>query len=473
MFFFVQKPTTKTNVVLVFKDDEKKDSKIKRILENNLLTGDLSSYYLQLEPNKEGNIYIGLGKKEYNKEDLIQAGFNIYNKVKDLKLDLVYLDFNHIISTLKDRDDLLFILEGMYHASYHFDLYLKEKKTREINFQIDNSLLDLVEKLDELKNVMLSNFWARNLINTPSIDLYPESYVERIKEEFKDLPLEVEVFDENQMFEKGMHAALAVGMGSDRKPRFIVIKYQPNPENNEFIGLVGKGICYDSGGYAIKPDYGMVTMRRDMAGSAIVLATLRALALNRVKENVVCTVALCENLISGSAYKNGDIISSLKGLTIEVNNTDAEGRVSMADSLYYVASQFNTTKIVEMSTLTGAIKVALGFDTAGAISFDENLYNQLYKSSKEVFEPIWNLPITQRTKDYVKGKFADLSNSSPGPGAITAGVFLSHFVENKPFVHIDIAGTAYDSANKYYNEGATGFGVKLLYNFIKNNQKGE
>lgn len=471
MFFFIENPTVKQTVIPVFKDLETQNKKFNNLLNNNLFTFEVNSYFLELDNDKNGNIYIGLGDKQYEQEDLIQAGFNLYNKVKELKLNNVFIDFSKMIEYLKEKEDLIFIFEGIYHASYQFDQYLTNKKTVEIQFQISNSLLYLVEKLDELKNLMESNFWARNLINTPAIDLYPELYANKIKEAFKDLPVEVLVYDEKQMQEMNLHAALAVGMGSDRKPRFVVLKYQPNQESDEFIGLVGKGICYDSGGYAIKPTNGMVTMKRDMAGSATVLGALRSIALNRVKENVVCVMALCENLVSGSAYKNGDIISSLKGLTIEVNNTDAEGRVSMADSLYYAASKFNTTKIVEMSTLTGAIKVALGFDTAGAISFDDELYSQLFESSKQVFEPIWKLPITKRSRNYVKGQFGDLSNSCPGPGAITAGVFLSHFVENKPFVHLDIAGTAYDSANKYYNEGATGFGVKLLYNFVKNNKK--
>jgi leucyl aminopeptidase len=207
-----------------------------------------------------------------------------------------------------------------------------------------------------------------------------------------------------------------------------------------------------------------------MAGSAAVIGAIKAIADNNLNANVVAVTALTENLINGKAYKNGDIISTMKGSTVEICSTDAEGRLTLADAIYYAATKLNSTHIIELSTLTGACVVALGTDMIGATTNNEEFYNKVFDAGNHVGEPSWRLPVTDVLKEAVKGEFADLKNSVPGgAGTITAGIFLEHFSENIPFVHLDIAGTAYGKAKRYYANGATGVGVRTLYKLVATN----
>lgn len=446
--------TYKTKIRLF---DSKKDYKVlEKLKEVEVFNNKGNELFFDLKLNREGNVYVSLDKD--NKEEIRTLAYKLAKRLNNEKVKQVSLEgrgFKEIMPAF---------LEGLLMANYHFS-YKKETPKFETEISLLNVEANLVE---EVTNVINGVFVTRDLVNTPAIDLYPESYADRVVELFKGTAVEVEVLGKKEIENLNMAAFLAVNKGSDNDPRFIILRYLPIKDKKDHLTIVGKGVTYDTGGYALKPATSMVNMHNDMAGSATVVGLFKALNDNNICQNVVGIMALTENMISGKAYKNGDIISSMKGLTIEVGNTDAEGRLTLADALYYAATKLNTTNIIELSTLTGACVVALGTDMAGAVSTSDKLYNDVYKHSVSNGEVIWRLPMIDPLKEVVKGTFGDLKNSIPGgAGAITAGVFLTNFVEDKPYLHIDIAGPAHRSKRRYYEEGATGFGVRTLYNYIK------
>jgi leucyl aminopeptidase len=268
-----------------------------------------------------------------------------------------------------------------------------------------------------------------------------------------------------------MDAFLAVAKCSKHSPKFIVMRYFGNKENEKDIfGLVGKGLTYDSGGYSIKPTNSMLDMKTDMAGAASVIGAMCAVAGNNLNINVVAVVATCENMISHKAYKPGDIINSMAGKTIEVLNTDAEGRLTLADAVHYIIEKENATKIIDIATLTGAALVALGTVTTAVLSNNDKFYLELENASKITGEKVWRLPMFDEYKQEIKGTLGDLKNSGGRyAGTITAGLFIGEFVQNKPWIHMDIAGTATSSKDEgYLAKGATGVGVRTLYYMAKN-----
>ena len=266
-----------------------------------------------------------------------------------------------------------------------------------------------------------------------------------------------------------MDAFYAVAKGSDKEPRFIVLKYLPEGKDVAPIALVGKSMTYDSGGYAVKPASSALTMKCDMSGGGSVVGTVYALAKNKVKKNVVAVMAACENMISGKAYVNGDIISSMKKTTIEVLNTDAEGRLTLADAIYYAVTKLKPSAVIDIATLTGACVVALGDHTTGMVTNNDELCEKLEKTSKFTGEYMHKFPVVKEMRELLKGKQGDLVNSTGRyGGAITAGLFLENFVENTPWVHLDIAGPAYvEHPYSVYTYGASGVPVRTLYYFIK------
>lgn len=455
---------TKTEVVLLYENNLTDDAK--KLKENNLFKGKVGEIYALLNAKREGAIYVGLGKpKKASEEELRLLGYNLNKFLAKEKVKKASLDFQG----LKDLDKLVYyIVEGLLHGNYSFVRYKsKQEEVKPVEIYLNN-VKDQLKLIDEVKNLVNGVNIAKDFVNTPAIDLYPEVYANQIVELFKDTNVEVEVYDKKEIEELGMKALLAVAHGSEREPRFVVMKYLPNNDVKEHITFVGKGLTYDSGGYALKPAGSMVTMQCDMAGSAAVVGALKAINDNKLNVNIVGVVAMAENMISGRAFKNGDIVSSLKGTTIEVINTDAEGRITLADSLYYAATKLNTTKIIELSTLTGACVVALGKEITGAVSNNDKFYSEVHKAGLKAGELNWRLPVTDSYKKRVKGKTGDLLNSVvDGAGAITAGIFLKHFVEDKPFVHLDIAGPAFGAPRSYIKAGATGVGVRTLYELVK------
>ena len=367
---------------------------------------------------------------------------------------------------------IISLTEGFLQSNYKFTDYKSEKEEKtisEINFILPENGQLTEKDFNELKNIVEGINITRELVNLPSIELYPETLALKAKNLLEPLGVKVTVYDIDSIKELNMTAFLAVARGSSKEPKFIKIEYNP-VKDGKVLGLVGKGLTYDSGGYAIKDPISMALMHCDMAGAATVIGSIYALAKNKVQQNIVGIIAACENMISGDSYKNGDIIRSMKGTTIEIKNTDAEGRVTLADALYYTATKTNASTIIDLATLTGACMVALGEITTGVITNNESIYKNLQQASFDAGEYIWQLPSFTETRELLKSKIADLTNSTGKfGGAITAGLFLEEFVEEKPWAHLDIAGPAYTTTPySYIPYGATGIPVKTIYFFAKN-----
>ncbi|MGB0429905.1 MAG: leucyl aminopeptidase family protein, partial [Bacteroidia bacterium] len=310
---------------------------------------------------------------------------------------------------------------------------------------------------------------ARDLINEPAIDLYPETLANKVEALGKTYGFDVQIFDDNQCQEMQMHALMAVGQASTRKPRLIVMRWIGG-SNMEPIALIGKGVTYDTGGLSLKPSNSMLHMKSDMGGAANVIATMCALARMDSNKNVVGIVAAAENAVSGNAYRPGDVIHSMNGKTIEIGNTDAEGRLTLADAITYAIQKEHANTIIDIATLTGAVKVALGDHRAGLVSTDDNLANAMMTSSDKSDEHFWRLPIDDEYRDLNSSEIADIKNIGRDglAGTITAAAFVESFTENLPWLHIDIAGVCfYRKEHEYISKGGSGRPMRSLYHLVE------
>lgn len=466
-----------TTVLFVPKND-KLDQLPKELTEYALNTlefnGELNEKIVNLGPNTNNVIVVGLGEADnLTRDHYVKVAHTAANILEENKVAKASVQVN-IYGNVDEVLTFQAVAEGFLQAAYSFDDYRSEKTEKALE---EVSLLSDIESADkaltEIVNILDAINFTRDLVNTPANDLYPETLADEVLDAFKGTNVDVDIFDKNALAELGTEALLAVSKGSDKEPRMLVLKYLPLGDDEPVVSLVGKGVTYDSGGYAIKSAKGMATMMTDMAGAASMIGTLHALAKNNIQQNVIAVIGATENLISGDAFKNGDIISSLKGSTIEVLNTDAEGRLVLADALYYAATELNSKYILDTATLTGAVIAALGSNTTGAMTNNQELLEQVEDASKVVGEKMWELPITDEFREAVKGNNADLTNVPPNPagaGSIFAAAFLEQFVEDIPWVHLDIAGTSYSRAkgDKYLPKGASGIPVKTLYEFVKN-----
>ena len=411
-------------------------------------------------------LLLGLGKQaELKTASVRKAFFAIPGETIKYGFDSLTID------GLNDPALLAAAFEGLWMGNYVFTRYKQDKQAdRRLKTLCLVQAEGLEEKLTESRVLMESADFARYLVNSRPIDLYPETLAQLTKQELEPFGVEVEVYGKNKAQELGLTAFLTVSEGSDKEPQVIIAKY--NGAGDEPYGaLIGKGLTYDSGGYGIKSTEGMVTMHSDMAGSASVLGAIRAIAANKVNKNVYGVVLACENMIDGSAYKNGDIISSHLGKTIEINSTDAEGRLTLADALSYTEEALKPSYMVDVATLTGAVVIALGDVAAGAVGNNDQLMKDVLSAADLSDEPIWELPNYDEYKEQYKSTFADLKNTGGrAAGSITAGLFLGEFVQDTPWAHLDVAGVTYraDKAKPPHPVGASGFGVKALYQLVKN-----
>jgi leucyl aminopeptidase len=317
--------------------------------------------------------------------------------------------------------------------------------------------------------------WTRDIANLPADTATPERLAEEARALGKALGLKVTVFDEKLLAKMGCGGLLAVGGGSSHPPRLVVLEYPGGTRRGRTVAVVGKGITFDSGGISIKPAARMAEMKFDKSGAVAVLGILRAAATLKVAPRVIGVMCCAENLPGGAAYRPGDVVKTFSQKTIEVLNTDAEGRVVLADGLAYAVDQYHPDEILDLATLTGAQVVALGDDTAGFVSTDDRLANGLLAASAATGEPIWRMPLTDYHRELVKSDIADVRNSTeiPPAGMLTAAAFLETFVGKTPWAHIDIAGPAYTTPltkkyqPAYQNLGATGFGVRLVSRYLQ------
>lgn len=462
------------DVVLVFEENKLQNDLLNFLMEKEIFKASLGQTYLDLNSSGKGTLFLGLGKEEDLKIDNLRLAFFklgkalAENKVESINLkveSLNNLDYFYTINA---------ITEGLLQSTSVFDKYLSNKK---FNPTIENVYFEVEDEkvaqdaITEAEIVFEGIEITRELVNERAINMYPEVLANKAVEYLEPVGVEVEVFGLEEIKKMNMEAFLAVAHGSDKEPKFIVMTYNGDPSSDEKIALVGKGLTYDSGGYSLKPSTSMDTMYTDMAGSGTVIGALRAIAKGKVKRNVVGVVAACENLVDGKAYKPGDIIGSMAGKTIEVLNTDAEGRLTLADALWYTVKEIKADKIIDLATLTGACIMAFADITTGAITNNDELMNDVIEASKLAGEPIWQLPSYDEYKDMFKSDYADMANTNTkgrGAGTITAGLFLENFVEDTPWVHLDIAGTSYlSSGKKYLPQGASGVHVKTLFNLVK------
>lgn len=460
--------TTKGLVVTEFyKEDEASTELYEYVQNKKLFDKSLGEVFLYLPLKETKQAYLGLGEEEFITADLYrEAYFNLAKKLIENK------EYEFTVS-INNKGYLQSALEGIYHATYSFDKYKTNKKENyelEISVNCNLELEEFNEILEEASDIMKSIFFSRDLVNERAEYLYPETLANIAVKELEPLGVEVLVYDEKQCEEMGLKAFLSVGRASKRKPRFIVMKYLNNKDSKEVYGFVGKGVTYDTGGYSLKPSTSMETMHCDMGGAGTVLGAIHLIAKRKVKTNVIAVVAACENVVSGSSYKPGDVIYSLSGKTIEVENTDAEGRITLADSVYYTSNELKVTKIIDLATLTGACVVALGEVYTGSITNNQQFFDELKSASLEAGEKIWQMPVDNSYRQLNKSKVADVKNTGGRYGGmITAGLFIENFVANNiPWIHLDIAGTAYLSKpDRYLTSGATGIHVKTLYNLVK------
>jgi leucyl aminopeptidase len=363
---------------------------------------------------------------------------------------------------------------GVELASYRFDKYHTKLKADDLP-KLEKIVLTNsgYKNLDEYKPYAgLANAvrYARDMINEPANALTPEIFAADIKR-LEYLGLKVNILDEAQMKSEDFNLALAVAQGSQNRPKVAVLQWLGQPESDEIIlGLVGKGVTFDSGGISIKPAANMGEMKQDMAGAAAVVAAMKAAALQKIEKNIVAVVGLVENMPSGSAYRPGDIIRSMSGQTVEVDNTDAEGRLVLADCLTYIQKRFSPKYVVDMATLTGAIVIALGHTFAGLFSNNENLAANIITAGNTCGERVWRMPIDEEFDKMMDSAIADMRNTGGrAAGSSTAACFLQRFVDkNRSWAHIDIAGMdATDGKKVLYPKGASGFGVMLLNELVK------
>jgi leucyl aminopeptidase len=315
---------------------------------------------------------------------------------------------------------------------------------------------------------------ARELSNEPSSTLTPSELAERAKETASKFGLEIDILDEARMKELGMGALLGVARGSDEPAKLIVLRYSPDEggpadDESELIAIVGKGITFDSGGISIKPADGMEKMKYDMSGAAATLAAMRAIAQLKPRANVIGLMPTTENMPSGRAYKPGDVLRAMSGKTIEVINTDAEGRLILADAISY-ARKLGATKIIDLATLTGAVSIALGTINVAILGNNQEFVDEVRDAAREVGERFWQLPMDDDYREMIKSDIADIKNSAGrNAGTITAAYFLREFAEDTPWVHLDIAGTAWENERKpYMAKGPTGVAIRTLINYVCN-----
>jgi leucyl aminopeptidase len=420
-------------------------------------------------------VVVGVGEeKKLNELQLQKVGSRInsflnHAKVKDAT---VFFDSKN---SVKDLANIAF---GAVLQGYRFNKYFEDKKKeKELKLQNLSFAVADVKKaemeFEPLKILAENIFFTRDLVSEPSNVLNPESYAEICKTLTK-VGLEVEVLGEAQMKKLGMNALLGVGQGSEKESQLVVFKWNGGKKGDAPLAFVGKGVTFDTGGISIKPSANMEDMKTDMGGSAVVVGLMRNLAMRKAKVNVVGVIGIVENMPSGTAQRPGDVVKSMSGQTIEVINTDAEGRLVLADALHYTNTKFKPKFIIDLATLTGAIIVALADVYSGLFSNDDDLAKKVENCGDITGERTWRMPLGEEYDAMINSDIADMKNvgSGRGAGSTTAAQFLQRFVGKTKWVHLDIAGVAWKGkGDAMAVKGASGYGVKLLNELVKSYEK--
>jgi len=470
--------TISSNLVL-FSNDKFKISNLKKILSNGefnyindlLKSSDLKKNLLVFEVNSKKKVVLISIKNNLKISDIENLGAEFYGRVNYGKNNEYFLNSDSVDD--KYKNFVSHFLHGLKLKSYEFKKYKTKKDSRIITINVIGSK-NAPSTFNQLKFKAIEEgiFYARDLVSEPGNILHPDEYAKRLASLRKD-GLKINVYDQRKLKKLGMNALLGVGMGSIRGSYLVTMEWNGVKNNSKPVAFVGKGVTFDTGGYSLKPARFMEDMTYDMAGSAAVVGLMKSLALRKAKVNAVGVVGLVENMVSGVAQRPGDIVKSYSGKTIEVLNTDAEGRLVLADALTFTERKFKPKFIVDLATLTGAIIVCLGSEYAGLFSNDDKLSKQIINAGEKVEEKLWRMPLHKNYDKLMNSKNADMQNINyvGGAGSTTAAQFLQRFILNKtPWAHLDIAGMAFSKYGGALNSGgATGFGVRLLNQLIEEN----
>ncbi|MDB3916180.1 leucyl aminopeptidase [Alphaproteobacteria bacterium] len=453
--------------------------------ENNLLLSkvlekdkDLLNFFNKTIINKSASTFLVRAEKgnfllirrktkidDLKQKYLQDLGGAIFNKIKSLGC-----------SEVKFYEDNSKILEqlclGVLLSSYKFDNY-KMVKSKEINdlkkiTVVTEQNENFSKMFEEIKNLAQGVFRARDLVWQPPNILYPSTFADECKK-LKKIGLKVNVYNEQQLDKMGMSALLAVGRGSRKDSKVVVMEWLGGKKNTPPMAFIGKGVCFDSGGLSLKPPKSMEDMKWDMGGAATVTGLLETVALSKLKFNVIGVLGLVENMPDGDAQRPGDVVKSVSGQTIEVLNTDAEGRLVLADLLSWTEKKYKPKFMINLATLTGAMIVALGNIRAGLFSNDEKISKAIFDAGESTGEKVWAMPLDDDYDQLIKTEIADMKNiGGPGAGSITAACFLKRHVEKTPWAHLDIAGVTWkNKSTPSIPYGGVGWGVRMLYHMIK------
>jgi leucyl aminopeptidase len=477
---YLNKPIAKTSAnEILFVDEKFNISKIKKFISNTefsyindlLKTNDLKKKILFFDVNSKKKLVLISIKKDLKGTDIENLGAELFNRLKHEKISEYTINSDSL--PLSNENFLGHFLHGLKLKSYEFKKY-KTKKEEKIIFLKIFGQKNKPSAKSQLKFKALEEgtFYARDLVSEPGNILHPDEYAKRLIS-LKKEGLKVTIYDKKKLKKLGMNALLGVGMGSIRGSYLVTIEWNGVKNNSKPLAFVGKGVTFDTGGYSLKPARFMEDMTYDMAGSAAVVGLMKNLALKKAKINAVGVVGLVENMVSGVAQRPGDIVKSYSGKTIEVLNTDAEGRLVLADALTFTERKFKPKFIVDLATLTGAIIVCLGSEYAGLFSNNDKLSKEIVNAGEKVEEKLWRMPLHKNYDKLMNSKNADMQNINyvGGAGSTTAAQFLQRFILNKtPWAHLDIAGMAFSKYGGALNSGgATGFGVRLLNQLIEDN----
>ena len=457
----VKNSKVKSRIIFLFEKEKSNIPFIQKLQDQNILSGKVQNI-VPVFDNDHQYLVVGLGKKE--NLTMLSINKNINKLYQYLKL----LDITDItVNTQKlGNQHVRIFIEEMINASYIFENYKQEKENFKLkNIEIESHDLDIAKQEIKIATAIANGQnYAKELQNLPANICTTPYMLDQAKSMLKTHPkLKLSYIDTVKMNELGMGCITAVGQGSTMPNYIACIEYNGGFKGQQPIVLVGKGLIYDSGGLCLKPWKNMSSMKMDMSGAAAVYGIIKSISELDLPINVVGTVALVENAIDGKSYRPGDILTSMQGLTVEVKNTDAEGRLALCDALTYIG-RYNPKVVIDLATLTGAIVVALGTDLSGLFSNDEQLISELKIASKKSRDPFWHMPLFSNYNEQLKSNVADINNiGSEGAGSITAALFLSRFTEKYHWAHLDIAGSAMTNC---YRTGGTGRPVPLITQYI-------
>ena len=448
------------------------DSAIKKAIEIKDFAGKKGEFLIVYPQNWKSKriALIGLGEESKFELDFLRQGIGeLARHAKKKQLEVVGVNTSILWSEL-DEEKAIAIGESLELGNYEYSEFKTEEKSK---FQVKEAKVfsksDIKDALNTGKVIGEGTNIARDLANKPGNHHPPKYFAKFVKDLFSEFPnIDVKIMEEKELSKLGMNALLSVSKGSDEPPKLIIMNYKGGDESDQPIAVVGKGVVFDSGGISLKPSKDMHEMKGDCSGAANTIGVMYIIAKLQLPVNVIGVTPMVENMPSGKATRPGDVVKAYNGKTIEILNTDAEGRMILADALSYTVDKFKPKAIIDMATLTGAMVIALGTVATGVFSNNDELAEQLISAGKESGEKMWRMPLFEEYGEQIKSSVADIQNIGGRPaGSITAAMFLKHFVGDVAWAHLDIAGTAWSNKQKgYIPKGLTGAGTRTVFRYI-------